>query len=83
MDFWLSPTVPSGSNQLPAFLIPENIQFNKSELQALLPTTPMTYKSEMNGALLIVPESTQKIKSALQLRQHLLLAYWKCQGNML
>jgi hypothetical protein len=53
------------------------MQLNKSEFQALLPTIAMPYKSEMNGALLVVPESTQKIKSALQLRRHMLLAYWK------
>ena len=83
MDFRLSPTVTSGSNHLPVFLIPENIQINKSELQALLPTTAMPYRSEMNAALLVVPEPTQKIKSALQLRQHMLFAYWKWQGSML
>jgi hypothetical protein len=77
MDFWLSPTFTSGSNHLPALLIPENIQFNKLELQALLSTTAMPYKSEMNGALLVVPEFIQKINSADQLRRHMLLACWK------
>ncbi len=84
IDFWVSPTgTPGSKNHLPALLIPENIHFNKSELQALLPTKAMPCKSEMNGALLVVPEPTQKIKSALQLRRHMLLVYWKWEGNML